>query len=263
MSSKLYLSATKIKTYLSCKRKFKLMYIDRLTSGDKKTSKYLSFGNSMHLALADFNRLDDEHRTLDNIHDLLRKNWIREGYSSREEEREFGLWGLDMLTQYFKEPKDIGKNLIIEEMIYMDVGDFILCGKIDKTFSTDDGEYEVVDYKTSKTIAPIDNIQLPIYLLLTNYKLKDYPNKVSLYYLSENKKVTNDVDKSFIDNSTKDIFNICDDIMREDYFEPTPNSYCKSNCQYYEICDEAKNEKVIILSYLRKMRNDNKNDRIF
>lgn len=239
------------------------MYIDKMNTGDQNSNKYLSFGNSMHLALADFNRLDDEHKTLENIHDLLRKNWIRDGYDSRDEEREFGLWGLDMLTKYFNDPKDKGENLIIEEMIYLNVGNYTLCGKIDKLFNTNNGESEVLDYKTSKTITPIDNIQLPIYLMLAHHRLGFYPSRVSLYYLSKNEKVTIEVDDDFINKSTSNILNLCNNILRENNFEPNPNSYCKNNCQYYGVCEEAKNEKVIVLSSLRRFKKENKKNSIF
>jgi len=168
-----------------------------------------------------------------------------------------------MLTQYFNDPKDEGENLIIEEMIYMNAGNYTLCGKIDKLFNASDGENEVIDYKTSKTISPIDNIQLPIYLMLVKHRLGFYPNRVSLYYLSKNEKITVNVNDDFIKKSTSNILKLCDNILGENNFQPNPNSYCKNNCQYYEVCDEAKNEKVIVLSSLRKFKKENKNNRIF
>lgn len=176
-SKKLILSDTSIKTYLTCKKRFKYRYIDNIDMGNKVTSKYISFGNSIHMALADFNLITNEsYKTIDVLHDLLRKNWISKGYDSIDEEKDFGLRGLKMLSRYFENPLDVGtENLIIEQMIFKDMDKYTLCGKIDKAYIREDGIVEILDYKTGKTIKPIDKIQLPLYLILAEEKLGYFP----------------------------------------------------------------------------------------
>lgn len=264
-ANNLYLSNTSIKTFLTCKRKFKYKYIDRINPNKDITNKYLSFGNSIHLALADFNKLTiDKYRTLDNLHNLLRRNWIRDGYESREEEKTFGLWGLDMLTNYYNNPKDDGsKNYIIEDMIFNNEHDYIICGKLDKVYKNSDGKTEIIDYKTSKNISPIDDLQLPLYLMLANYKLGYYPEVVSLYYLPENKKISKEVDDSFIKESITKILDLCDAIFNENDFTPTPNAYCKSYCEHYDICDASKSEEALIVNALTDIKNINTKEVLF
>lgn len=251
---KLYLSNTSIKTYLTCKKKFKLKYVDKVQTEQNKSNKYMSFGNSMHLALADFNMITDtKYKTLEVLHNLLRKNWVRDGYESIEEEREFGKKGLDMLSTYYNNPKDIGnKNLIIEKMIYKECGDYILCGKLDKVYEHDD-LVEIQDYKTGQKISQIDNIQLPLYLILANHQLNYYPSIVSLYYLAHNKKNITKVDTEFIEKSTNFIYSLCNTICSEVNFEASPNSYCNLNCEYYNICEEAKDESMMIINSLKQI----------
>lgn len=262
---KIYLSNTSIRTFFQCKRKFKYSYIDRINISERIPNKYISFGNSMHLTLADFNLIkDNNYRTLDNLHNLLRKNWIRDGYESREEEREFGLMGIDMLSNYYSNPLDKGtENLLIEQMVYKDFRRYILCGKIDKVYIAEDGSIEILDYKTGNTISPIDDLQLPIYLILAKEKTGLYPSKVSLYYLSQNKKITKDINRNYFEEYTNAILQICNDILDEKNFEYNPNSYCKSNCKYYNLCDISKDESQAILSILDSLNNKSFDNYVF
>lgn len=264
-TNKIYLSATSIKTYLSCKKRFKYKYLDKIDIGKTISNKYISFGNSMHMALADYNMITDEsYKTLDILHDLLRKNWIREGYSSIKEEKEYGQMGLKILIQYYKNPKDIGsENLIIEQMIYKEMDHYILCGKLDKVYLRKDGIVEVLDYKTGKTIYPIDKIQLPVYLILAKEKLGYYPKSVSLYYLYENKKITKELTDDLIEKATEFIYKLCDHICTETNFKASPNSYCNSNCEYYKICEDAKNHNLIVLNSLEEFKSKNKLNTVF
>ncbi|MEJ8554837.1 RecB family exonuclease [Tepidibacter sp. Z1-5] len=239
---KLYLSNTSIQTFLQCKQKFKYKYIDKMSVSESNPNKYLSFGNSIHTTLANFNLIaDSKYKQLDILHNLLRKNWIRDGYESKEEEREFGLRGLDMLSNYYSKPQDKGKkNLIIEEMIYKNNDDYVLCGKLDKVYIDNKDSVEIIDYKTGNTVTPVDNLQLSIYLILAKEKLNYYPSKVSLYYLSKNKKITNEIDENSIKNSNEIVSNLCEKIKKEENFKLNFNSHCKNNCEYYKVCDASK-----------------------
>lgn len=265
-TKKLYLSCTSIKTYLLCKKKYKYKHIDKIHTTEPLATKYMSFGNSIHLALAHFNMLTNpEYRTLAILHKLFRKNWIREGYASVEEEREFGLRGLEMLKNYYDDPLDQSvKNLVIEEMIYKDVGNYVLCGKLDKGYvRKDDEAVEVLDYKTAESISPIDPIQLPLYLILFHERLGYYPNAVSLYYLSKNQKLTDNLTDELVTKITNDIFDLCETICRQKEFAANPNCHCKTSCEYYNICKDAKDNQLMVLNSLYKFEENNQIETLF
>lgn len=256
---KLYLSNSSIQVFRECKKRFKYKYIDRVNPGKKITNKHLSFGQSIHSALAEFNMLrDQKYRTLDNLHNLLRKNWIREGYETLEEERQFGLRGLDMLTRYFNNPLDQGKeNLIIEKMIKKDMeGKFILCGKLDKVYIRDDGIVEIVDYKTGNNLDDLENtetsLQLPISVILAGEELGFYPQTASYYYLVQNRKIVCEITDKFIKKALHDIWSIYEEIQNEEDFLCSPSPYCEFSCEYYEICDDAKDKSSLIINNLKK-----------
>lgn len=258
MYRKPYLSYTKIKTYLTCKQKYKFKYLDKIPTSEDSNSKHLSFGTSIHMALADYNRIkDEEFKTLPILQNLLRKNWKREGYQSREEEREFGLRGLALLEDYCGEPKDEGvDNYIIEEMVYLELEDYILCGKLDKVYKRPDDIVEILDYKTSKSMENVEFLQLPIYLILAKSKLGFYPEALSLYYLTFNEKVIKEIDPESFEKAKTTLFKICQEMIQEQSFDAKPCGYCKDDCGYFHICDAAKNHDVLSHSYLTSLKSD-------
>jgi len=238
-TQKPHLSYSSIRSFLDCNKKYEYQYLNKISVPKNQSMKYLSFGKSVHKALATFNKITDQSkRSLDTLHDLLRSHWIREGYDSIEEERQFGVRGLDMLSQYYKEPKDKGKEtILVEEMISLDLEKYYLHGVIDKAFITNDNRLEIIDYKTGKNMYPLDNIQLPIYLFLSKEKLGVYPNLVSYYFLSHNKKYTREITIDLIDELSTDVNNLCNLISQNKSFNQSRTAYCRTNCQYYHLCN--------------------------
>jgi ATP-dependent helicase/DNAse subunit B len=244
--NKLYLSSTSIQLFKSCKRRFKYKYIDKVSSGQKITSKYMSYGQSVHTAIAQFNMITDEnYRTLEILHKLLRKNWMRDGFNDIEEEKKFGNKALRILEGYFKNPQDVGtKNLIVEGMIKKDLdSQFVLTGKIDRAFINLDDKIEITDYKTGDTIEHPDEFtldpQLAIYAVLAEHKLKQFPQTISYYYLSHNKKVVRNVEGSYAQAIKDYLMSIVEEIRNERHYPCSPSDYCERTCEYYNTCDAA------------------------
>jgi len=208
-------------------------------------SKYQSFGISIHTALSKFNKIsDDRYKTLDVLHTLLRKNWVNEGFSSREEEKCFGLIGLDILTKYYTNPLDIGKrNIFIEKSIKKKLdSDIILYGVIDKCIVRKDNLIEIIDYKTSFEIPSIadlnEDMQLPLYTLLCKEALGEYPSILSYYYLSNNVKLSKQITHNDIEYFKQLVWDIYQKIKSEKNFNPALNSYCFKHCKYSILCSE-------------------------
>jgi len=247
--------------FKSCKRKYKYKYVDRVPNPVAATpNKYLSFGQSIHKSLAKYNMIEDEKlRTLHILHNLLRSVWIREGYENRDEERDFGLKGLKILTDYFYNPLDKSKEvLLVERMIKKDMGDFILCGVLDKGFKSLRDTLEVTDYKTGDKIDQPDeftiDLQLPIYTILAKEVLGDYPSIVSYYYLSQHKKIERKITNSNIDKIVETLWDIYEEIINEKDFPCSPNSYCSMSCDYSNICEGANDNSQQIKDDLEKLK---------
>lgn len=258
----LYLSNTSISMFYTCKRKFKYRYIDKIKPSEIVTNKYLSFGMSIHKALAKFNTLTDEQiRTLQNLHTLLRSSWIRDGYKDIEEERKFGLKALDILTNYFNNPLDTGtKTVLIEKNIQKNMDNkFILCGVIDKGFINIGGELEVTDYKVGNKIYHSEDFQidpqLPIYVLLAEEFLGTYPSVVSYYYLAHNMKFERKITENNIREIIDSLWNVYELIDNEKEFLPSPTPYCSNSCEYADRCEASRDESLMVMRELEKFDN--------
>jgi len=170
-----------------------------------------------------------------------------------------------MLTNYYSNPKDRGKkNIIIEEMIKMDLdNNFILCGKVDKAYFSNDGNIEVLDYKTGQSSCPFEPLQLAIYLMLVKHRINKYPDTMSFYFLASNTKLVKEVTDDFVSESTKLVEDLYSQIKSENHFDSNPTIYCKDNCQFYDTCSEAQDSNLIALNSLEKaneiMMSDNLN----
>ena len=205
----------------------------------------------MHATLAAWNQLNNkEYLTLEYLHMLLRRNWIRIGYESIEKERTFGLRGLKMLSEYFYNPLDQGKeNLIVEKFIKVDLDDsFTLCGKLDKSYRHLDNTIEVLDYKTGASMVPFDILQLYIYSLLCKGQLGAYPQTVSYYFLANNRKETWEVTEDFLAEGRGIYLEVIERIKKETNYAPNPSINCKTNCPYIEKCDTARDSSHLIIN---------------
>lgn len=203
MYKKLLVSNTSINTFYNQKDTYRNKYVHKIKFPPSK-SKHLSFGNSIHETLNQFNLLPSKEQTFSNLETLLNKSWIVEGYDSTEEMLKSFIKAKNMLIKYFNDRKDYGKLLLAEEMIFYNVNsNLTLCGKIDKVFINNDGKIELIDYKTgAHTNLMIDintDVQLPLYILLLKHRLNITPNIVSYYYLTSNSKISLELTPDIID----------------------------------------------------------------
>lgn len=237
-----------------------------MTGSTGKDSKHLSFGQSIHTAIAKYNMInDDAYRTLDNLHSLLRKNWNRQGYEDIAEEKAYGIKAIDMLTKYFNSSLDQGqKNLLIEEMIKKNMDDkFVLCGKLDKLYVRNDGLVEVTDYKTGNNIEPIIDIQLAVYILLAKERIGSFPDIISYYYLAHNEKIEQVVEEETVNNVIQYLWEIYGDISSEREFSCTPTRACETYCEYFEICNPVNDLNQMVINELKMPMSDSELDGIF
>lgn len=210
MNKKILISNTSINTFYNHKGEYKKKYIEQVKS-PTKSSKSLSFGNSLHSSLNEFNLLNPEEQTLIALERILNKNWITDGYNSTEEMLNNFVRAKSIFSNYFKNRKDFGKTLLSEDMVYYNVNNSLtICGKIDRVFINNDGKIELVDYKTgNNTNLMIDintDIQLPLYIVLLKHRLNIVPDIISYYYLTSNSKISLEI--------TEDVINICLDRLK-------------------------------------------------
>lgn len=232
------LSPFKINVFQQCPLRYKFHYIDKLYKKYKKERNYLSFGDSLHRTLGDFFKISVEERSYENLEKLYRKNWLRKGYSSIDEEKEWRLKGIKILKSFYQIEDFKIKSFLIEKSLKGYYGSFRLYGRIDRADLISDNEAVIVDYKTGKLSEEnqeLNKINAAIYkfLLENNYCKKVI--KVINHYLLFQKKIFYTFDEQEFANYLQLIENIGLAILKENDFLPQKSNLC-NYCDFIEIC---------------------------
>lgn len=232
------LSPFKISIFLNCPLRYKFHYIDKLYKKYKKERNYLSFGDSLHRTLRDFFKIGVEERNFENLEKIYRKNWLRKGYASLEEEKEWGLKGIKILKRFYQLEDFKVKPFLLEKSLHSYYRSFRLFGRIDRADLINEEQVIIIDYKTGKIKEEseiVNKLAAAIYkfLLEKNYHKKVL--KVINYYLLSQKKVFYTFSEEEFKNYLQLIENIGLAILKAKDFPFKKSSLCKY-CDFIEIC---------------------------
>lgn len=248
-----YLSYSQIETFNICPLHYKLKYIYGLPTPQTASQ---SFGTSIHLTMKSFYEkvLTGEKPTEQLIHNILKENWIDEGYLNKTHGEKFYNKGCMYLSGYLKSgfnPKI--KPVAMEQMFNVPIlprdkkGRSIrIGGKIDRVDILPDGSVEIVDYKTGANIPTqkeVDNnLQLSFYALAAS-KITEKPFgippekiKLSLYFLDEQEKLSTVRTKEQLIQAEDEIFKVREEIEKSD-FKCSGHIFCR-NCEFSLFCRE-------------------------
>lgn len=168
----LNLSVSKLKTFLSCKAKFKFAYIEKLPQKDKD---FTIFGKFLHDILENFHKIYAKNEC-QALHIVMQQSWSesKEKYLEKltpeqiKEAWQYCLEYLKIQADLLKSNK-MPKFLCAEKEFNLNINDTILLsGFIDKVEQDQDEIIHVSDYKTSKSkkFLASDFFQLKTYGLI-------------------------------------------------------------------------------------------------
>jgi RecB family exonuclease len=121
------------------------------------------------------------------------------------------------------------------------VRDDTIRGKIDRVDELPDKSIELIDYKTGKSKERLhkeDKEQLLIYQLAGEQVLGKLPEKLSYYYLNDNKKISFFSNEKEREEFKLEILKKIEKIKESD-FKATPGWHCKF-CDFKDICEFRK-----------------------
>jgi len=237
-----YLSYSQISTFKVCPLQYKFKYILKIPVPPGAAAAY---GNSMHTTLRKFYRglVRGEKRGLDNLLRIFEESWISEGYDSKSLEKERkrqGREALEILYKNFYDPKIMPK--MIEQPFKIRVGDIWVKGYIDRIDEFEDGNIEVIDYKTGrvpdeKKLAK--DLQLTVYAMAvaSPHFLGKNPKdiKLSFYHFEDHKKRSTKRTKEDLKAAEEEILETVKNIQESD-FAPSVGMLCKY-CNFQMLCD--------------------------
>ncbi len=252
-----FLSYSQIETFKICPLHYKLRYIYKIPTPPSASQ---SFGNAIHATLKDFfqeaAKLTYSRRFrivgLEKVmFELLKKNWISEGFRSKSHEQKFFEKGKVYLSGFLKEgfdPKIIPTGL--EEPftipLHHDPGSVPLKigGKIDRVDVLSGGLVEIIDYKTGAAVPSqreVDrNLQLSFYGLAAS-TMRETPFggepkdvKLSLYFLDTQEKISTTRTDAQLASAIKEIYK-ARKMIEESDFKCSGHIFCE-NCEYKLFC---------------------------
>lgn len=243
MAEKKYVSYNMLSIYEECPQKYKFHYIDGLAKLYRQEKPYLSFGESLHKTLEEFFKIRNlEERTQEKLIEILKRVWVKKGYSSEEEQLEYLRDAQHYLEIFFETQDTKVIPFRVEEFFRVPVGDFFLTGRIDRIDlikgTTD--KIEVIDYKTGKFIPKQEEIdsdlQLSIYALgaLKKYP-RYYPEKLSVYFFQHGQKLTTSRTPQQLKDVEEELITKVALISSDVTFTPRESVFCKT-CDYLLIC---------------------------
>jgi putative RecB family exonuclease len=241
---KLVLSPTKITIYLQCPLMYKLIYIDKIGRYYYIPNPGHSLGGSLHRALQDFHEVGGiETHTQDQLLERLKNSWASAGYSSPEEEKEHLQSALEMIQSYYTQAAswDV-KTILTEKQLRVDMGDFILMGRIDRMDEHPDGTLEIIDYKSGRLTTSEDEVRqdlaMGIYQLLARKLYPENRITASILCLRTGDKATvelNDRELEEIEGGVRVVAERILQMSKDTVIEPRITSLCEG-CRFERLC---------------------------
>ncbi len=244
-----YISYSQIQTFQMCPLHYKLRYLMNVPT---PASPALSYGISVHSALRDFYQLLQAKQkvTPKTIHELLKKNWIKNGYTGKIHQEQAYKQADEMLLSYAETAlQHPTETLAIELPFQFWIDKLKIGGRIDRIDKLPDGRIEIIDYKTGSNIPDKkkvqEDLQLTFYALAATEVHEGILNRdpdevvLSLFYLEENKKISTTRTKEDLKAGKDTILSLSEQISESD-FRCFGSIFCK-NCEYKMLCSTYSN----------------------
>ena len=237
-----------------CPAKYKFQYIDRIKV---PKSKEAVFGTLIHECLKVFHEPSKPTPlSEDELLKYFTEKWDSRIYQDSQEEAFAFHQGIDLLKKYYLHNQVVEFNIVnletpFEVPILEGKKFHQITGRIDRIDKLGDGNFEVIDYKTTKKMpsqADVDkNFQLSVYYLgITNrwpsLQEENRPVKLSLYYLRHGEKLSAFRTSQQIKETQEKILDLINQIENSN-FEPRANPLCDW-CQYQPDCPLFKHKFV-------------------
>lgn len=271
------ISYSALESFLTCPAKYKFSEIDKIKT---PKSKEAIFGTRIHETL----RMMHDPAKLappseEEVLAFFSNSWDKSVYSSESEELIAFEQGVRIIKDYYKRNYPANFHILgLESYFEAPVKDkdetHSVIGKIDRIDKLKDGSFEVIDYKTSRTLpsqkSVDDNLQLSIYHLGLLNRWPDLAGKtvkLSLYFLRHGEKISTAKSGEKLKETTEKILETIDNI-KESKFAPHVNPLCDW-CGFQPVCPyfshkfkketiDGKKIKLIAEEYLQIKERDKK-----
>jgi RecB family exonuclease len=183
------ISYSRVSAYLFCPYKYKLVY---LRNFHIPINANITFGHIIHKTLEQFHSGKDQ--SYDVLFDCYDSSWKNDCFNDPQQIFEYYNRGKQMLENYYQSFRQSKAEILyVEKAFDANIGKYKFIGIIDRIDKYLDGAYEIMDYKTHTKIWDQERIDKDLQLSFYAYACRNVfgftPDKISIYFLSDNKKV--------------------------------------------------------------------------
>lgn len=228
------LSYSKLSTFLDCGWRYKLRYVNRVPT---KPKPYFRFGSVLHAVLGRFYLYPGEGTPdLDVLLSLYNEVWPpAEDRSQLNRDK-----GERILREYYHRNIEEWRPPVYAECVFnVPIGRHTLTGVFDRVDQHEDGSIEVVDYKAQRrmpTQEELDeDLQLSLYALAFEQMAGRIPDRLSMYHLRENRKVSTTRSEEQVSEVREKVLDVGDRMSKGSGLVPVENRECRW-CDYVSYC---------------------------
>lgn len=236
------LSASAVKTYDQCPKKYFFNYIER---APKRQWDHFDLGNLCHETLELFHiaymKDGTDKQTLSQMMGTsftqARKKFMKMSDVLRAE-------GKDLLMDYLKMIQKNGMPNVkgVETSFSFNITENILVrGFLDRLDIMKDGRFHIIDYKTTKNVKYLDEFQLLVYGLWLKRKYPSVDSFKGSYLLLRHGSTLKSYDFNIedVNKIEKDLISYANRIREEDIWTAIPTPLCNW-CDFKGICPSQK-----------------------
>jgi RecB family exonuclease len=211
------ISYSRVNAYLFCPYKYKLIYLDNLYI---PINANITFGHIIHKALEKFHAGGEQSYEM--LFECYDDAWENGGFVDPQQVFEYYECGRCMLANYYKSFNASDTEILyVEKAFDANIGKYKFVGIIDRIDRYPDGRYEIVDYKTHAKIWEQERVDKDLQLSFYVYACKNVfgfdPDEISVYFLSENKKIYTKRSRSEISDAVDIAVETAENVAAENF----------------------------------------------
>jgi len=247
-------SHSRLSCFEQCPLRYKYAYIDKVET-EVAESIEAFLGSRVHETLEHlyenlrYQELISLEELLEYFHQKWNENWTDEIIivKKRYGPENYKKMGEKFITDYYKRyrPFDIGKTIALEERILINLdeeGNYKLQGYIDRLTESEDGYYEIHDYKTNSRLPLADYIrndrQLALYMIGVKSNYPDVERvRLIWHFLAFDKEIDSTRTDEELDELKRETIKLIDRIESENKFEACPSYLCEW-CEFKPVCKQ-------------------------